>query len=75
MSNIVPVAGYTYFKGEFRRQYLADDVSRREQEIKSFLERIDANVPGTIQDFKLYRLNASREIKRYMVVSKTRRMQ
>jgi len=37
----------------------------------SFLERIDADIPGAIQDFKVYTSNTAREIKGYMNVSIT----
>jgi hypothetical protein len=69
-SRIFP-AGYTYFKGEFRRQYLPQEIARREEEIISFLERIDADIPGATQDFKVYTSNTAREIKGYMNVSIT----
>lgn len=62
-------AGYTYFKGEFRRQYLPQGIARRQEEILPFIERIEADIPGAIQDFKHYTSNIAREMKRYMNVS------
>jgi len=62
-------AGYTYFKGEFRRQYLTEDIIRREQETLSFLERIDANIPGARPDFESFWLSTAADIKIYMNVS------
>jgi hypothetical protein len=63
-------AGYTYFKGEFRRQYLSEDITRREQEALSFLERIDADIPSARQEFRAFWLSTAAEIKKYMNVSR-----
>jgi len=68
-TKIFQTAGYTYFKGEFRRQYLSEDIIRREQETLSFLERIDANIPDAKPDFKSFWLNTAADIKGYMNVS------
>src|SRR5258708_19122571 len=69
-TKILDTAGYIYFKGEFRRQYLSEDINRREQETLSFLGRIDADMPGARQEFKSFWLNTAADTKNYMNVSR-----
>ncbi|KAF9528094.1 hypothetical protein CPB83DRAFT_356333 [Crepidotus variabilis] len=59
-------SGYTYFKGEFRKQYLPNDVTQREHEVTSFLKRIDADISKADREYRVYRWSRVQEVRAYM---------
>jgi len=70
----IDIAGYSYRKREVLRQYLVQDIEYREQEVLSFLRRIDADLPGAVNDFALYKSATAMELKKYTKVSYTKQL-